>query len=76
MEKERAGAAKRLNHQAQNQLALAVLFAALAKTLGEQRASFPSRFVANLERLQQKMNGWEGEPVVAMETLHWRQARY
>jgi hypothetical protein len=63
--------AKKLNDQAQTQLALAALFAALAKTFGEQYESFPSRFVANLERLHQKMKGWEGDPMVAMETLRW-----
>lgn len=69
--KERAEVPMRLNDQAQIQLALAALFAALAKTLGEQYEPFPSRFVVNLERLHQKMKGWEGEPVVAMETLRW-----
>jgi hypothetical protein len=58
-----------LNDQDQTRLALAGLFVALARTLGGQDESFPSRFDANIERVYREMEDYPLEPLGAMETL-------
>ena len=62
--------AKKLNDQAQTQLALAALFAALAKTFGEQYELFPK--VRCKSRTPSPENeGLGGRSMVALETLRW-----
>jgi putative NADPH-quinone reductase len=51
-------------------MALAALFAALARTLGEQDESFLSRLSANLEQTYRQLED-KDEPLAAMEALRW-----
>ncbi len=60
-----------LDDQAQTNLALASLFVALARTLGGQDESFPSRFDDNLQKIYREMEDYESEPIRAMETLRF-----
>jgi hypothetical protein len=59
-----------LSDQDQTWMALAALFAALARTLGEQDESFLSRLSANLEQTYRQLED-KDEPLAAMETLRW-----
>jgi len=60
-----------LDDQAQTNLALAGLFVALARTLGEQDESFPQRFDENVEKIYREMENYEDMPIQTMETLRW-----
>ncbi len=60
-----------LDDQAQARLALASLFVALARTLGGQDKSFPSRFDENIQRIYRAMEDYESPPILVMETLRW-----
>jgi hypothetical protein len=53
----------------QTRLALAGLFVALARTLGEKDESFPSRFDKNVERVYREMEDDPNDPLGAMEAL-------
>jgi hypothetical protein len=59
-----------LSDQDQTRMALAALFAALARTLGEQDESFLSRLSANLEQTYRQLED-KDEPLAAMEALRW-----
>jgi hypothetical protein len=63
--------ATQLDDQAQTRLAVAALFVALVRTLGEQDQSVPARFDENLERLYRDMEDYPSNPVGALETLRW-----
>ncbi|WP_420406148.1 hypothetical protein [Nisaea sp.] len=60
-----------LNDQAQTRLAIAALFAALARTLGEQDESFPQRFDAHLEKFYREIREFPSDPIGTLETLKW-----
>ena len=53
----------------QTTLALAGLFVALARTLGEKDESFTSRFDKNVERVYREMEDYPSDPLEAMEAL-------
>ena len=61
----------KLDDQAQTRLALAALFAALARTLGEQDKSFPSRFDRHVQKFYREMEDYQSGPIGALETLRW-----
>ncbi len=58
-----------LTDQDQTRLALAGLFVALARTLGEKDKSFPMLFNANIQRVYREMEGYPTPPLGALETL-------
>jgi hypothetical protein len=58
-----------LEDSVQTRLALAALFAALVRALGDQESSFPLRFNAELERIDLKMRDHQSSSIGALEAL-------
>jgi hypothetical protein len=50
-------------------LTLATLFAALAKTLGEQDETFVLRFDEHIEKLYRELKDYQSEPLIALAGL-------
>ena len=63
--------AKPLDDQAQTRLAVASLFVALARTLGEHDQTFLPKLEKNLEHVYRQLEDLESEPIGALETLRW-----
>lgn len=56
---------------AQHRLATAVLFGALARTLGESPQFDVRMFLHYVKEGEEMLRNWEVPPVVAIETLRW-----
>jgi hypothetical protein len=63
--------ATQLDDQAQTRLAVAALFVALVRILGEQNKSAPSTAAAVVEEYYRKISDWENAPAKTLETLRW-----
>ena len=55
----------------QSRLAMAVLAACLARTLGEQDSTFEPRVRKQIERLSHQLRASDEDYAGVLETLHW-----